>query len=174
MDISVIIPIRLINNQVAELTTDCVKSLRGYDELILQFDMEGEGFAKTVNKGVKKSTGDWIAIVNNDTKMLNGSIREMCKTDCLVRPKLVEGTLAKFAFVVMSRRLWEDVGGLSEAYGIGFWEDNEFLDKVVAKGYRLEDSEFSVWHFGGGTISHFNPGKLMTDNEKIYEQRKLL
>lgn len=169
--ISVIIPVRLINNQVANFTTDCIQSLKGYDELIVQFDMKGEGFAKTVNNGVARSKGDWIAIVNNDTRMLNGSIKDMCRYDCLVRPVLIEGAFAKFAFAVMPRKIWDVVGGLSEDYGIGFYEDNEFLKRAADAGFHIEDSPLSVWHFGGATIQHFNSPELMIKNREIYESK---
>ena len=80
--ISVIIPVYIRESnrkKIIPLLEECIQSLRGYDELILQFDEKGEGFAKTINKGVERASGDWIALVNDDTRMLNGSIKEMCK-----------------------------------------------------------------------------------------------
>jgi len=169
--VSVIIPIRPVNDQTWELTSQCVQSLVGYDELILQFDLQGEGFAKTVNKGVARAKGEWIAIVNNDTKMLNGSIKDMCKFQSVVRPKLVGGELAKFAFVVMPHKIWEAIGGLSEDYELGFYEDDEFLRKVQDKNFYMIESPLTVWHYGGATIQHFSTPEQVAHNKSVYESK---
>jgi transitional endoplasmic reticulum ATPase len=72
------------------------------------------GFAHTVNHGVSVAKGNYLALVNNDTRMLIGSLKDYCKYNTLVRPTLVGGDLAKFSFVVMPRKVWDDVGGLNK------------------------------------------------------------
>ena len=171
--ISVIIPIYLIESnkdKITPLLQECVQSLKGYDELILQFDNNGEGFAKTVNKGVRRAKGEWIVIVNDDTRMLNGSIDEMCKYKRIVRPKLVGGELAKFAFVVMQKDVWEDVGDLDEDFEVGFYEDDDWIDRATDKGYIFLDSDIQVFHYGGATIQDID-GDFEEINKKLYEDK---
>ena len=168
--VSVIIPIYINSEEITDLLSDCVKSLVGYDELILQFDKTGEGFSKTVNKGVARSKGDYIALVNDDTRMLNGSLKDYCKPNTIVRPKLIGG-YGKFAFVVMPRVVWNLVGGLDEDFKIGFYEDKLFLDKARNKGVNIEYIENEVWHKGSATIGKMNPKELMKINKKIYESK---
>lgn len=169
--ISVIIPIYINSPEILDLLSDCVASLVGYDELILQFDKEGEGFSKTVNKGVARSKGDYIAIVNNDTRMINGSLRDYCKPNTICRPT-IEGHNSKFPFAVMSRGVWNLIGGLDEDFKIGFYEDKLFLDIAIKKGVKLEFLDLRVWHKGSATISKMDPARLMKINKAIYNSKK--
>lgn len=172
--ISVVIPVYINEKnrkKIVPLLEQAVQSLRGYDELILQFDENGDGFAKTVNKGVERSSGDFIAIVNDDIKMLNGSIRDMCRFNKIVRPKLIGGDLAKFAFVVMPRNIWEDVGKLDEDFEVGLYEDDDWIDRAKNKGYEFFDDITQVWHYGGATIQDIE-GNFEINNKKIYEEKR--
>lgn len=169
--ISVVIPVYLREENKAKiipLLTECIASIRGCDELILQFDELGEGFAKTVNKGILRATGDFIAIVNDDTKMLHGSLKEMCHKGCLTRPKLIGGDLAKFSFVVMDREVINKVGLMNEDFKVGFYEDDEFLDRCIDKQIPFVNSPLQVWHYGGATIEDIK-GTFREDNKKLYE-----
>lgn len=174
--ISVVIPI-LLNDKNKEkimpLLSDCVQSLKGHDEIILQFDINGEGFAKTVNKGLKKAKGDYIAIVNDDIKMLQGSIKDMCHKNSLVRPKLIGGDLAKFAFVVIDKDILQTVGYLDEDFKVGFYEDDDYLDRCTELGVRLIDSPLQVWHYGGATMQDMK-GDFEKYNKQLYENKRNL
>lgn len=169
--VSVIIPVYINSPEILNLLSDCVASLVGCDELIIQFDKDGEGFAKTVNKGVARSHGDYIAIVNDDTRMLEGSLKDYCKPNTICRPKIV-GVHAKFAFVVMPRVVWDLVGGLDEDFQVGFYEDKLFLDVARDKGVETEHLKLKVWHQGSATISKMEPEKLMSINRKIYKAKR--
>lgn len=171
--VSVVIPIYINSPEILDLLSECVASLVGYDELILQFDEIGEGFSKTVNKGVARSHGDYIAIINDDTKMLEGSLKDYCKPNTICRPTIV-GFQSKFPFVVMPRAVWVLVGGLDEDFKIGFYEDKLFLDIAKEKGVKSEILDLKVWHKGNGTISKMNPKKLMAINKKIYKSKRMI
>lgn len=170
--VSVIIPIYLNSPEIPRLLSECVASLVGYDELILQFDEIGEGVSKTVNKGVARSHGDYIAIVSDDTRMLEGSLKDYCKPNTICRPTLV-GMDSKFPFAVMPRAVWDLVGGLDEDFYIGFYEDKLFLHIAQDKGVISEILDLRVWHKGNATISKMGDLKeLMTINKKIYISKK--
>lgn len=169
--VSVIIPVHINSLEILNLLSSCVQSLNGADEIIIQFDNECEGFSKTVNKGVLRSKYDYIAIVNDDTKMLNGTLKDYCKENTIVRPTLIGG-YGKFAFVVMPKKVWDKVGGLDEDFKIGFYEDKLFLDKAKSLGVNIEYSPFEVWHKGSATIGEMNPKELMKINKQIYENKK--
>ena len=170
--VSVIIPVYINSPEITGLLSECVASLSGYDELILQFDEIGEGFSKTVNKGVARSHGDYIAIINDDTRMLEGSIRDYCKPNTICRPTLI-GDMSKFAFAVMPRAVWDLVGGLDEGFHIGFYEDNLFLDIARDKAIHLEILSLKVWHKGSATISKMgNREELFAVNRQIYKLKR--
>lgn len=169
--ISVVIPIYITEknkSKIIPLLQDCVESLRGYDELILQFDLNGDGFAKTVNKGIQRARGDFIAIVNDDTKMLNGSIKDMCHKGSLVRPRLIGGELAKFAFVVIDREVLNKVGLMDERFEVGYYEDDEFLLRCKKAGVRFISDPTPVWHYGGATMEDMT-GDFRKKNKELYE-----
>lgn len=169
--ISVIIPTFINYPDKFNLLSDCVQSLNNYDELILQFDKIGEGFSKTVNKGVARSKGDYIAIINDDTKMLEGSLKDYCKSNTICRPTFT-GIHAKFSFAVMPRNIWNLIGGLDEDFKIGFYEDKLFLDIAKQKGVKLEILPLKVWHKGSATISKMgNIKELMDINREIYNKK---
>jgi len=172
--VSVIIPVYITDKnkeKITPLLTECVQSLKGYDELILQFDVKGEGFAKTLNKGVRKAKGDFIALVNDDTKMLNGNLTDMCHKGKVVRPILIGGDLAKFSFVVMSKDVWEDVGEMDENFEVGFYEDDDWIDRAKNKGYEFIKKNISVFHYGGATIQDIK-GDFEIKNKKYYESKR--
>ena len=170
--VSVIIPIYINSPEITGLLSECVASLKGYDELILQFDEIGEGFSKTVNKGVARSHGDYIATINDDTRMLEGSIRDYCKPNTICRPTLV-GDNSKFPFAVMPRSVWDLVGGLDEDFHIGFYEDDLFLDIAKEKGVNSEILSLKVWHKGSATISKMGDrDELLTINRQIYKAKR--
>ena len=172
--ISVVIPVYITEKnreRIVPLLSECVASLRGCDELILQFDEKGEGFAKTSNKGILRASGDYIALVNDDTKMLNGNLKEMCFKDKIVRPKLIGGDLAKFSFVVMSKEIWKDVGLFDENFEVGFYEDDDWIDRAKAKGYEFIDSPYQVYHYGGATMQDME-GDFENKNKILYENKR--
>ena len=93
MKISIIIPVWIINDELYELTSKTIESLKssdGYDkcELIIVDNAspiggdqclnvsdiyirnkENLGYPKAVNQGVKLATGDLIVVANNDIKV---------------------------------------------------------------------------------------------------------
>lgn len=170
--VSVIIPTYLNSDEKLDLLSNCVASLIGYDELIIQFNKTGISFSANVNAGVARSHGDYIAIVSDDTRMLEGSLEDYCKPNTICRPTII-GAPGKFAFVVMPRAVWDLVGGLDEDFHIGFYEDKLFLDIAKDKGVRLETLNLHIWHKGSATISKMgNVRELMAINKKIYKSKR--
>lgn len=55
-----------------------------------------------------------------------------------------------FACAMISRKCWDDIGGLDEEY-INGWEDNDFVLKAKEKGYK-------VWYNGNASIKHKKHG----------------
>jgi len=76
-------------------------------------------------------------------------------------------------FCVASRRAVIDrVGLLDEAYGLGFYEDDDYCVRVAKAGYRLVCAEgVFVYHSGGGTFSASSSKGLIAKNKKILEAK---
>ena len=87
--ISVIIPHVPDLNGTNEALLRCINSLKGYDELIVVSNA-GTGYGKNVNAGLKKATGDYFVISNNDITMLSGSLRDFSITQFSISvPKII-------------------------------------------------------------------------------------
>ncbi len=66
-----------------------------------------------------------------------------------------------FFCVVVRRRVWEELGGLDEGYGLGYFEDADFCRRARARGWRLAclGSSF-VHHWQGAAFATLPRGEL--------------
>ena len=75
----------------------------------------------------------------------------------------------------LSRRLWEETGGLDEAYGAGMFEDDDFCVRVRSVGYRIVTAEDCfIHHFGNGSfakVPHADSLRLFEKNRAYFESK---
>ena len=50
---------------------------------------ENQGYIGGVNAGIKACKGDYIALVTNDTKLVDGDLHDLCIPDSIVFPKMI-------------------------------------------------------------------------------------
>lgn len=98
MKISAIIIGYILNENLDKLTTECIDSLKDYDELIYVDNgskiinpyfqekadtylklKENEGLVKAFNKAAKVATGDIIIFISNDTFLKDGDLHGLAK-----------------------------------------------------------------------------------------------
>jgi len=82
-------------------------------------------------------------------------------------------TLAFFC-VMMPRKVYEQVGPLDEAYGLGFYEDDDYCRRVEQAGWRLECAEdVFIHHHLSASFNKLGKGRkeLLERNRKIYEAK---
>lgn len=129
--ISVIIPHYPIAD-TDKLLERCVKSL-DFDELIVVVN-EGTGFGKAVNTGLRLAKGDYIAIVNNDIEILEGSLKDLCDPKKVMSPIWGRVTGIGIDFLpscfVLPRWVYEKVGGFDLQFNIGDYEDNDWHERA--------------------------------------------
>lgn len=93
----------------------------------------------------------------------------------LYRQKIRYTDLLGFFCVAIKRSVWEHVGSLDPAYGIGMFEDDDYCERVRYAGYRLAIVEDAfVYHYGSATIKELRPERyesLWNDNKTYYEQK---
>lgn len=133
-------------------------ALRHGDSLIS--NSENLGFARAINQGIRMSRAQWVCLQNNDTIMcLPGYERliEHMENDPslgLIGPETdnadsvqrgygdgggvsyVDGLIAFFC-VIVRRVVFTEVGLLSEDYGLGYGEDNDYCIRVRREGWKL-------------------------------------
>jgi len=81
-----------------------------------------------------------------------------------------------FFCCLIKKSVWDEIGGLNEAYGIGCFEDNEFCWRVIEKGYKLKIcGNVYIHHYTSKTFGCYDDakkkqeyGSLMARNQKIF------
>ena len=88
--------------------------------------------------------------------------------DCFATEKLC------FFCVAFRRNLLEAVGMLDEAFGLGFYEDDDYCIRVKKAGYSLKCLEdVFVFHQGGATFNSFprKTRELLKRNKRLLESK---
>jgi GT2 family glycosyltransferase len=133
------------------------------------------GYPAAVNVGAKEARGEYLCLMNNDAAFTGPWDRRLIEAlgygevvspivDNIGQPcqrlgdrwapgHLSEVGMLFFVCVVMRRTLFQDLGGLDEAYGLGNGEDVAFCREVLACGGRLlVEPAVYVTHQGSATF----------------------
>lgn len=165
--VSIVIP-----HWKSDLLEDCVKSLKGYDELILVVN-DGIGFAKAVNKGLKLAKGDHIMVVNDDIRWVQGDLKDLC-VDCVTSPK-VNAVSQDFwgSFFCIPRKVLEQVGYLDEQFEMGYFEDDDYIMRLKEAGIEMKCVEScDIETKGGDTMESLpNRDEVFERNKKKFEEK---
>lgn len=124
---------------------------------------ENLGFAKAVNQGIRASSAEYVCIQNNDTIVYPKAFQHMIEwleigrglgcigplTNSANTEQRVPGPeacrgdiyytngLIAFFCAILPRRVIDDVGPLSEEYGLGYGEDDDYCIRLRKAGYQL-------------------------------------
>jgi len=100
---------------------------------------EGTGFARNVNLGLRLASGDFLAVVGNDTEVIAGDVRDLCLPGIVASPLVerkpgIEPGGFHGAFWVAPRDVIERVGPLDERFEGAFFEDDDYLERLRRAG----------------------------------------
>lgn len=80
-----------------------------------------------------------------------------------------------FFCVAMPRTVYEKVGDLDERFGLGFFEDDDYCQRVVEAGYRIAVAEdVFVHHHLSASFDQLEPARrqaLFEANKALYEEK---
>jgi hypothetical protein len=136
--LSVVIPHWPIDDDVDAALRECLASLPPTCEKIIVVN-DGTGYARNVNLGIRIATGKYVAVVGNDSVLLEGDLFDLCVpatvTSPVVREKPgVEPGGFHGAFWVAPREVLDRVGLLDEGYEGAFFEDDDYLMRLREAG----------------------------------------
>lgn len=161
------------------------------------------GFARAVNEGARSAQFDFLVLLNSDCFVTNGWIDGLIQTlesngsigiaspvtdECGpgsqlisgpprvdVRQALIQEPRRLFFFCAMIRRqLWESLGGLDEAYGVGTYEDDDFCLRTRLAGWSLVvDPNVFVFNHASKTFkeNRIDHDEWLFRNEKLFLEK---
>jgi hypothetical protein len=87
--LSVVVPHWSLDGEVDAALGRCLASLPDDCEKLVIVN-EGTGFARNVNLGLRLASGDFVAVVGNDSRVVGGDVYDLCVAGTVASP-VVEG-----------------------------------------------------------------------------------
>jgi hypothetical protein len=205
----------VVDNGSTDATREQLAELERRDTRVrVILNEENLGFPAGNNIGLRAARGDYVILLNNDTVVTRGWVRDLIRpmqrdprvglvgplTNNIgneqkialryrTMPEMVQQarrfvrtrlrrtyeveTLAFFC-VAMRRSVIDEVGLLDEAYGLGFFEDDDYCRRAAEQGYKMviADDVFVHHHLSVSwqTLGR-KAGEQMTRNREIFERR---
>jgi len=145
------IEVIVVANGCTDKTEDYVLSL-GTPFILLSYP-QALGFSQAVNKALAVATGDYIILLNNDTMLLDNSIKNVW-INILLEPFLTDsncgitGPIKQyvaemsnyfliFFCVMISRKVLDSIGCLDESFLSGSGEDVDYCIRAMQKGFKI-------------------------------------
>lgn len=171
MKISLIIPYYPVVGKEESVLEECVKSINGYDELILVVN-DGIGYGAAVNRGLKLAKGDYLMIANDDIILDRGDIRSLCEPDAVTCPQINnEHKDFNGGLFCIPRAVYEKVGGFDEQFKIGYFEDDDYIMRLRANGIPMRcHYDVHIKHEHGGMTMHKMENKYDENQKKFFDK----
>ena len=183
--LSIVITAVNISPEHIQMTKECIESLKGVDEIVLIECGKEMSDTKTHikiyfseiippnkarNLGLQVATGDYIGFLNNDTKMIEGNLKDLCRENTATSP-IINNEISPYgiwgAFFVAPRNIFEKIGGWDERFEM-YWDDNDFIKRMEQANIKREIIESVKFiHYVGKT----NP--FLRDCEKVTKESEL-
>jgi hypothetical protein len=148
--LSVVIPHWPLDDEVDEALGACLASLPRDCEKIVVVN-QGTGFAVNVNIGLRLATSDYLAVVTNDSRVVEGDVYDLCVPGVVTSPFVLEKPGIEpggfhGAFWVAPREVLDHVGLLDERFEGAFFEDNDYLERLRQAGIPTRQvASVHVW-----------------------------
>jgi GT2 family glycosyltransferase len=138
MKLSIVIPHWPLDDEVDAALVACVASLPAECEKLVIVN-EGTGFARNVNVGLRLASGDYVAVVGNDSRVIGGEVYDLCVPGTVTSPLVlgkpgIEADGFHGAFWVAPREVLDRVGLLDESFEGAFFEDDDYLERLRLAG----------------------------------------
>lgn len=170
MKISIVIPTFTLNKDLAELAIRCALSYKEQcDEIIIEedggllnldlmqvadryhYNKENVGFTKTVNRGWKSAEGDYVMIINSDTYLMKGNLKDLCIPGKVTSPLIANQYIDRLAgcFFVVPKEVTKERGYLLEELKT-YSSDSEYDNRVADIFQKVETVK--IFHHQSQTI----------------------
>lgn len=181
----------MVDNGSGRETTDMLEGFKASRRNItIVRNPQNLGWIKAVNQGIELSRHPYICIMNNDTVVrtagwLSG-LMDVADSEGdigLVNPrfdarapkglarKCIEIDFCRGYCVLIKRNVIEKIGKLDEAYGMGYYDDDDYSVRAIRAGFRcVRANDVAVEHIRDSTFSDVFGSK----RRKLHEANKAL
>jgi hypothetical protein len=206
----------VVDNASTDETATQMRRIASADSRIKYIRNEQNlGFAAGNNVGLKAAAGHYVILLNNDTYVTKGWVRDLIRPLALSSSTGLCGPLTNnigneqkvridyadmhdmerktrrftrmhlrkrykvknlaFFCVAIRRDVLEKVGYLDESYGLGFFEDDDYCQRVLSAGYEIvvADDVFVHHHLSASfnALGQEQKRAQMLKNKAIFEER---
>jgi glycosyltransferase involved in cell wall biosynthesis len=135
------------------------------------FNKNNAGFTRNVNRGWKYASGDFVAIINSDTQLKSGNLRDLCIPGKVTSPEIVNQYIERLAgpFFVVPKEIAKERGYLLEELKT-YSSDSEYDHRV--KDIFVKVPSVQIYHEQAQTVkvAGVEGGVEQERDRKIYEQ----
>jgi len=177
--LSVVVPHWPIDEEVDQALAACVASLPTDCEKLVVVN-EGTGFARNVNLGLRLAAGEYVAVVTNDSRVVEGDVYALCVPGTVASPVVLEKPGVEpggfhGAFWVAPREVFERVGLLDERFEGAFYEDDDYRERLRRAGVPTRQiPSVRVWSRRVGLTMSKLPDKgqgWLRENERRFREK---
>lgn len=178
--LSVVIPHWPIDEEIDASLRRCVRSLPHDCEKVIVVN-DGSGFARNVNVGLRVAGGEFIAVVGNDTYVIEGDVYELCVPGTVTSPVVEEKPSINpggfnGAFWVVPRTVLDEVGLLDERFEGAYYEDDDYLERLRLAGIPVREVDaVRAWSRRIGLTASKLPATTvegwLTENARRFEEK---
>lgn len=86
-------------------------------------------------------------------------------------PEIIELPTAVGFCMAVNNRVWKEIGGFDERYGLGYGEENDWSMRAYSAGYKnVIATNLFVYHFHGGSFGSEKKRDILKENlPKVYQ-----
>jgi hypothetical protein len=180
--LSLVVPHWPIDEETDTALRACVTSFPPECERLVVVN-DGTGYGRNVNLGLRLACGEWIAVVNNDCRVTEGNVYDLCVPGVVTSPLVIgerQGLGESIepggfhgCFWVVPRSVLDQVGLLDERYEHAYWEDDDFLVRLRKAGIPTRQvASVQVRHIGAlSTLKIAQHRTWLEINQTKFEQK---
>ena len=116
------------------------------------YSKKNVGFTKNINRGWKIASGDYTMLVNSDTLLFEGKLKDLCIPGRVTSPRVSGYITEKLfgGFFCVPKEIQEKYGYLDESFPM--WGSDSDYEKKILDIYQTVSS-VDVYHKGGATTN---------------------
>ena len=178
----------IMDNGKDQETTDGIEWWMMTQMLPIRYERNKEnlGFLLSSNKGLKKATGDIVALISTDVRINKDVVQDVSLVLNQIQNYLVGGRLLGWDtgwnfghsylegwFLCAKRDVWKDLDYFDEQYAPNDMEDVDLSMKAKSLGFDLFAlNEDYLTHMGSQTLSYGEDRERLTKiNKKKFEEK---